>query len=245
MGIGAAMCRRFSLEGAAGVVVADIDTAAACQVAAQVDGIAVTADVSKESDVQALVARTVERFGRVDIFCSNAGIFGEHGGVEVPDPVWHRVWEINVLGHLYAARAALPHMLARRDGYLIQTISAAGLLNQIRGAPYAVSKHAAIGLAEFLAIEYGDRGIGVSCVCPQGVQTRMLLEDAAAPAFLLSTSVSADYVAECVIRGIEEERFLILPHPEVEQYRQRKVADYDRWLRGMRRLRESIYSGSR
>ncbi len=242
MGIGAALCRRFAREKAAGVVV-DIDIDAARAVAGEFDGLAIRADVSKQSDMDAVAESTLERFGRIDICCSNAGIFGEHGGIEVPGPVWQRVWEVNVLGHLHAARAVLPHMLERGEGYLVQTVSAAGLLNQIDGAPYAVSKHAAIGLAEFLSIEYGDRGIRVSCICPQGVQTRMLTGDSEAPPFLLEGAVTAEHVADCAIRGIEEERFLILPHPEVDEFRKRK-ADYDRWLRGMRRLRAKVQSDS-
>lgn len=243
MGIGAALCRRFAHEKAAGVVVVDIDLDAARAVADEFGGLAIRADVSRQADMDAAAALTLERFGRIDICCSNAGIFGEHGGIELPDTVWQRVWEVNVLGHLHTARAALPYMLERGEGYLVQTVSAAGLLNQVGGAPYAVSKHAAIGFAEFLSIEYGDRGIRVSCICPQGVQTRMLMGDSAAPSFLLEGSVTAEHVAECAVRGIEEERFLILPHPEVDEYRKRK-ADYDRWLRGMRRLREKVQSDS-
>ena len=153
------------------------------------------------------------------------------------------MWEVNVLAHLYAARAVLPHMVERGEGYLVNTVSAAGLLNQIDGAPYGVSKHAAIGLAEYLSIEYGSKGIRVSCICPQGVRTRMLLgESGGDDSFLKAGSVSAEHVAETAIRGIESERFLILPHPEVEEYHRRKGSDYDRWLRGMRRLREQVTS---
>ncbi len=243
MGIGAALCRRFAQERAAGVAVVDIDLEAARLVASEFEGLPIRADVSKQQDMDAAVAQALERFGRIDIFCSNAGIFGGHGGIELSDAVWRSVWEVNVLGHLHGARAVLPHMLERGEGYLVQTVSAAGLLNQIGGGPYGVSKHGAIGLAEYLSIEYGDRGIRVSCICPQGVRTRMLTGDAAAPSFLLEGSVTAAHVAECAVRGIEEERFLILPHPEVDEYRKRK-ADYDRWLRGMRRLRASVQSVS-
>lgn len=243
MGIGAALCRRFAQEGAAGVVVSDIEEAAATAVAQEIGGIAVRTDVSVESSVQDLVATAIEYYGRIDIFCSNAGIFGARGGVEVPNEIWQKVWEVNVLAHLYAARAVLPHMLERGEGYLVNTVSAAGLLNQIDGAPYGVSKHAAIGLAEYLSIEYGSKGIRVSCICPQGVRTRMLLgESGEDDSFLKAGSVSAEHVAETAVRGIEAERFLILPHPEVEEYHRRKGSDYDRWLRGMRRLREQVTS---
>ncbi len=243
MGIGAALCRRFAQEGAAGIAVSDIEASGAEAVAEEIDGLAVRTDVSIEADVQQLVGKTLARFGRIDIFCSNAGIFGARGGIEIPTATWQHVWEVNVLAHLYAARAVLPHMLERGEGYLVNTVSAAGLLNQIDGAPYGVTKHAAIGLAESLSIEYGTRGIRVSCVCPQGVRTRMLLgEEGDRDSFLKQGSVSVEHVAETVVRGIEAEKFLILPHPEVEEYFRRKGTDYDRWLRGMRRLREQVIS---
>jgi NAD(P)-dependent dehydrogenase (short-subunit alcohol dehydrogenase family) len=243
MGIGAALCRRFSAEGAAGVVVCDRELEKACEVAKEIGGIAIRADVSKETDIQDLVRQALEKYGRIDIFCSNAGIFGQRGGIEISNEVWQQVWEVNVLAHLYAARAVLPHMLERGEGYLVQTASAAGLLNQIDGAPYGVSKHAAIGLAESLSIEYGNRGIRVSCICPQGVRTRMLLGDEGnRDSFLKQGSVSPEEVAEAAVRGIEAEKFLILPHPEVEEYHRRKGSDYDRWLRGMRRLRDQVIS---
>ena len=242
MGIGAALARRFAQEGSH-VAVADIELEQANAVASEFGGLAVRCDVSVEADVQNLVQQTITHLGRVDIFCSNAGIFGARGGIGIPDAIWQKTWEVNVLAHLYAARAVLPHMLERGSGYLVQTVSAAGLLNQIGGAPYGTTKHAAIGLAEWLAIEYGDAGIKVSCICPQGVRTRMLLgEDGKTESFLLAGSVAAEDVAEATIRGIEAEKFLILPHPEVEEYRQRKGSDYDRWLRGMRKLRNRIES---
>jgi NAD(P)-dependent dehydrogenase (short-subunit alcohol dehydrogenase family) len=245
MGIGAAMCRAFARAGAAGVVVADMDGLTAGVIAEEIGGLAVAADVSVEHEVQQLVERAIHRYGRIDIFCSNAGIFGQRGGIDIPLSVWQRVWEVNVLAHLYAARAVVPHMLERGSGYLVQTVSAAGLLNQIDGAPYGVSKHAAIGLAEYLSIEYGGRGIRVSCVCPQGVQTRMLLgESGNADSFLKAGSVTPEHVAECVLRGIEAEKFLILPHPEVDEYYKRKGSDYDRWLRGMRRLRDQVLTAT-
>lgn len=240
MGIGAALCRRFAAEGARAVVVSDIERAQAEAVASEIGGLAVVTDVTREEDIRNLVAVTLERYGQIDIFCSNAGIFGARGGIEIDNAIWNKVLEVNLMAHLYAARAVVPHMLARGAGYLLQTVSAAGLLNQIDGAPYGVSKHAAIGLAESLAIEYGGRGVRVSCICPQGVRTRMLLgEDGDNDSFLKAGSVSVEEVAEAAVRGIEAEKFLILPHPEVEEYHRRKGSDYDRWLRGMRRLRES------
>jgi NAD(P)-dependent dehydrogenase (short-subunit alcohol dehydrogenase family) len=240
-GIGRALCRRFAAEGARGVVVADIEPDAAEQVAKEIDGLAVAMDVRREVDFERLVACATEAYGPIDLFCSNAGIF-EPGGVEVPDDDWQRIYEINVRAHIYAARAVLPAMLARGEGYLLQTASAAGLLTQIGSAPYAVSKHAAVALAEWLAMTHGDSGIKVSCLCPQGVRTRMLMgEDLSSTAnFLHEGSVSPEDVAEAVVKGIGEERFLILPHPEVAEYFRRKAGDYDRWLRGMRRLQNRV-----
>ena len=161
---------------------------------------------------------------------------------EASDDDWQRIWEINVRAHIYAARAVLPAMLERGEGYLLQTASAAGLLTQIGSAPYAVTKHAAVALAEWLAMTHGDAGIKVSCLCPQGVRTRMLMgEDMSSTAnFLMEGSVSPEEVAEAVVKGLDEERFLILPHPEVAEYFRRKADDYDRWLRGMRRLQSRV-----
>ena len=240
-GIGRALCRRFVVEGARGVVVADIDAGAAQAVAQEIGGLAVSTDVRRESDLQRLVARANEVYGPIDLFCSNAGIF-VRGGIELADADWQRIWEINVQAHIFAARAVLPGMLARGEGYLLQTASAAGLLTQIGSAPYAVTKHAAVALAEWLAVTHGDAGIKVSCLCPQGVRTRMLMgEDLSSTSnFLYEGSVSPEDVAEAVIQGMDDERFLILPHPEVAEYFRRKADDYDRWLRGMRRLQKRV-----
>lgn len=234
-GIGRALCRRFAAEGAQAVVVSDIDTEAARKVAIEIGGCDIEADVSSESDVQKLVDETLKRFGRIDLFCSNAGIATE-GDQCVPDREWQRIWEINVVAHIYAARCVLPGMLARKEGYLLQTVSAAGLLTSIGSAPYAVTKHAALAFAEWLSITYGDQGIKVSALCPQGVLTRMLESAAGGESFLLEGAVTPEHVADTVIKGLDAEQFLILPHPEVLEYLRRKTADYDRWLRGMRRL---------
>jgi NAD(P)-dependent dehydrogenase (short-subunit alcohol dehydrogenase family) len=238
-GIGRALCRRFAAEGARAVVVADIQAAAARQVASEIGGMALETDVARESDVVRLVQATLENFGVVDLFCSNAGV-GTQGGVEAPDRDWARNWEVNVMAHVYAARAVLPAMLARGEGYLLQTVSAAGMLTQLGSAPYAVSKHAALALAEWIAITHGDQGIKVSALCPQGVRTDMLRRaEFAGGAFLMETAVEPEQVAEEVVKGLAEERFLILSHPEVAEYFRRKATDYDRWLRGMRRLQAS------
>ena len=235
-GIGRALCRRFAREGAK-VAVADLQLDSANKVAGEIGGIAVGTDVSRESDIVQLVRRTSEKFGgAVDLFCSNAGV-GTAGSFDAPDADWERSWQVNVMAHVYAARAVLPTMLARGDGYLLQTVSAAGLLTQLGSAPYSVTKHAALGFAEWLAITYGDRGIKVSALCPMGVRTDMLRRaEFAGGAFLLDSAIEPEQVAEHVVKAIAEERFLILPHPEVAQYIQRKASDYERWLRSMRRL---------
>jgi NAD(P)-dependent dehydrogenase (short-subunit alcohol dehydrogenase family) len=238
-GIGRALCRRFAAEGAR-VVVADLDEQGAGEVAQAVAGLAVRADVSREADVMRLVTQATEAFGRVDLFCSNAGIALD-GGPEASDDGWERIWKVNVMAHVYAARAVLPQMLERGDGYLLQTASAAGLLTQVGSAPYSVTKHAAVAFAEWLSVTYGDRGIKVSCLCPQGVRTNML-ERARGGAFLRDGALDPDAVAEAVVAALGEERFLILPHPEVLEYFRRKATDYDRWIRGMRRLNERVKS---
>ena len=237
-GIGRALCRRFAMEGARGVVVADLDGDGAEQVASEIDGLAFTADVSVEADIINLVAKTNERYGQVDLFCSNAGI-GVDGGAEVSDADWQRIWNINFMAHVYAARAVLPQMLERGAGYLLHTASAAGLLTQVGSAPYSVTKHAAVAFAEWLAITYGERGIKVSCLCPQGVRTNML-EQARGGAFLRESALDPEQVADTVVTGLAEEHFLILPHPEVAEYFRRKAGDYDRWIKGMRRLQSKV-----
>ena len=238
-GIGLALSQRFAKEGAAGIVVADKDPRAV-DVARDVGGHGVVVDVGVEADVVRLVAEALAAYGRIDLFCSNAGIFTP-GGEETSDVEWERIWRINVMAQVYAARAVVPPMLAGGGGYLLQTASAAGLLTQIGSAPYAVTKHAAVALAEWLAITYGDQGLKVSCLCPQGVRTGML-EAATGPAhaFVAGTAIDPADVAEAVVEGLRAERFLILPHPEVGEYMRRKTDDYDRWLRGMRRLQRQI-----
>lgn len=244
-GIGAALCRRFALEGAALVVVADLDDAAADAVAEAVGGRAVRLDVSRSTDVEHLVRQVEEAYGRIDLFCSNAGIFGG-GGLEASPDVWQRTWEVNVLAHVHAARAVLPGMLARGEGYLLATASAAGLLTNIGNAPYSVTKHAAVALAEWLAVTYGDRGIKVSCLCPQAVRTPMLVhgleegDDAVATVLTAGELLEADDVADAVVAGLRDERFLVLPHPEVGEYHRRKADDPDRWIRGMQRVRSRL-----
>ena len=239
-GIGHALCRRFAAEGARTIVVADIEHEAARALADEIGGLAMDADVSSESDIQMVVDEVLKRYGQIDLFCSNAGV-GVEGDCCAPDRDWLRSWEINVMGHVYASRAVLPGMLARRDGYLLQTVSAAGLLTMLGSAPYAVSKHAALGLAEWLSITYGDQGIKVSALCPMGVKTRMLEgAEFGGGTFLLDDAISPEAVADAVIEGLHSEQFLIAPHPKVREHFRRKADDYDRWLAGMRRLQANM-----
>jgi NAD(P)-dependent dehydrogenase (short-subunit alcohol dehydrogenase family) len=247
-GIGAALASRFAAEGARALVLADLDGEAAAALAAQlstVDAVGRAADVTDEAAVADLVADVVDRHGRLDLFCSNAGVL-TGAGIEADNATWQRTWAVNVLAHVYAARAALPHMLARGAGYLLQTCSAAGLLTAVGDAPYTVTKHAAVGFAEWLAVTYGGRGIRVSALCPQGVDTRMLRDGLArghvgAKVTAASGAVlSPAQIADAVVDGLAAERFLILPHPEVARYQQIKAADPDHWLAGMHRLVDSV-----
>lgn len=245
-GIGEAMCRAFAAEGAKGVVVADLAGDDAQRVATDLvsdgtDAFAVQVDAGDEADVAALVATTEERYGPVDLFAANAGIM-VIGGVDVPDEQWERIWNVNVQSHIYAARAVLPSMLERGEGYLLHTASAAGLLTQLGSAPYSVTKHAVVALAEWLSISHGDAGITVSCLCPQAVATKMT-GGRRRPVGQAPTKGSAgadgvleaEEVATAVVEGLAREEFLILPHPEVATYEQRRATDRERWLRGMRR----------
>ena len=239
-GIGRALCRRFASENPRALFVADVNKDGAAAVAREVGGVAVGCDVSRQQDIRALVDQALSSEGRIDLFCSNAGIAVD-GGPEVIDDDWDRIWRINTLAHIFAARAVLPGMLQRADGYLLQTVSAAGLLTQIGSAPYSVTKHAALAFAEWLSITYGDRGIKVSALCPQGVRTDMLMNALQGGGeFLKEGALEPEQVADIVVQGLAEERFLILPHPEVAEYFSRKASDYDRWIRGMRRLQDKI-----
>lgn len=239
-GIGAALAAAFAGAGAKGVVCADVLPAE--ETAAKVGGLAARCDVSKEDDIRALADAAEAKYGRVDIFCSNAGIIGRHG-LEASLDEWRRTLDVNLMAHVYAARVLVPRMLAQGSGYLVATASAAGLLMQPDSATYTVTKHGAVAFAEWLSVNYGDKGIGVSCLCPQGVRTPMLLGPAGdRKSFLSEGSVSAQYAAQCVLEAIAAERFLVLPHPEVAEYERRKAADRDRWLAGMRRMLARIKS---
>lgn len=238
-GIGRALCRRFVKEGARAVVVADRDADGARAVADEVGGLAVEVDVGDESQVRALVERAEKEGGPIDLFFSNAGI-GIPGGVGAPNEQWQLIWDVNVMAHVYAARILLPGMIERGQGYLLSTASAAGLLTQIGSAPYAVTKSAAVSLAEWLAITHGHQGISVSVLCPQAVRTAMTAGSDNGGVAGVDGMMEPEDVAQVCVEAIRDERFLILPHESVATYMQRKAGDPDRWIRGMRKLQEQF-----
>jgi NAD(P)-dependent dehydrogenase (short-subunit alcohol dehydrogenase family) len=238
-GIGRACATRFAQEGAR-VVAADLDEERVRAVADEIGAVAIGADVGRESDIVTLIAAAQDHHGPIDLFFSNAGVPGPGGGPEAPDNELQLTWEVNVMAHVWAARALLPAWLERGDGYLLSTASAAGLLTQVSAMAYSITKHAAVALAEWLSITYGDAGIKVSCLCPQGVRTPMLdvaLEDPIGAAPLLAGGLlEPEDVAAAVVVGVRDERFLILPHEVVAEHLALKGAQPERWLRGMRRL---------
>ena len=236
-GIGRALAQRFAAEGAAKVVVADLNEEGITAVADEIGGLAIAANVGVEDDVINLVKITESQVGPIDLFCSNAGI-AVHGDLENSNEEWQRVWDVNLMSHVYAARAVVPGMIERGGGYILNTASAAGLLSQIGSSTYSVTKHAAVGFAEWLSITYGNRGIKVSVLCPQAVRTAMTAGLDNGGVAGVDGMMEAEELAEAVIKTLAEERFLCLPHEEVLTYMQRKSGDYDRWLKGMRRLHE-------
>ena len=254
-GIGRALCRRLAQDNIK-VVVADLDVEAAQAVAFKIGGIAMSVDVGDEQSMTAMIDAVEDTVGPIDVFFSNAGVvFGDgKTGSASPDGVlapvddrWETSWRVNVMAHVYAARVLVPRMVKRGGGYIVSTVSAAGLLSSIGDAAYSVTKHAAVGFAEALAIRHGDEGIKVSMVCPQAVATRML-ELAVGPGAEENVFGGADadgimtpeQVADCVVAGVANGQFLIVPHPEVLGYFQRKAGDYDRWISGMRRFRRKL-----
>lgn len=240
-GIGKALCERFHREGAQKVIAVDREEGSARAVAEAIAGDAFAVDVRDENAIKAMVATVEERYGRIDLFCSNAGIIAGDGEpwwvTSASNDTWQAMWDIHVMAHVFAARACLPGMVARGEGYFLNTVSAAGLLNQIGDAAYSTTKHAALGFAEALAITHGDDGIKVSALCPQAVATRMIGSVESGGTAGVDGILTPEQVADAVIAGLADERFLILPHTEVAQYRAHKAADYDRWLGGMRKLR--------
>lgn len=240
-GIGAALCRRLVDAGAFGVIVSDRDQAAAELLAAELGptALAISCDVGCESQIQQLVTRVTSEYGKIDVFCSNAGITVS-GGIDTATTDWQRMWDVNVMSRVFAARAVLPQMLERGEGYLLHTASAAGLLTEIGSATYSVTKHADVALAEWLCTCHGRSGIRVSCVCPLGVETDMLDNSDPIHRYLQLHAITADQAAEAILEGMRAERFLILPHPQVMEFYRLKGEDYDRWLRGMQRLRQKL-----
>lgn len=232
-GIGRATALKFAAEGAAGVVLADLNEAKLREVAADIDGLPVPCDVGRQDDIQRLVQAARDRYGRVDVYFSNAGIIGE-GGPEAPDELWDAMWRIHVMAHVWAARAVVEPMLSGGGGQFIVTASAAGLLNIVESAPYGVTKHAAVAFAEWLSIAYGRRGLDVACLCPQAVRTGMVPGDGGSAG--IDGILSPEVVADDVVAAMRERRFLVLPHPQVLDYMRAKTADYDRWLGGMQKL---------
>jgi NAD(P)-dependent dehydrogenase (short-subunit alcohol dehydrogenase family) len=243
-GIGLALARAFLAEGARAVAVADLHPVEVDRAVTELGPGAVpyTVDVADRASLRALVDDVEARLGPIDLFVSNAGI-GTGAGVEASDEVWDRIWRVNVLAHVHAAEAVLPSMLARGEGYLLSTASAAGLLGQIGDLPYSVTKHAAVAVAEWLAITYGAQGITVSCLCPQGVRTDLLASAmglASVETVVAQGVIEPEEVATAVVEGLRAERFLILPHPEVATYYERRATDTDRWIVGMQRLQARI-----
>jgi NAD(P)-dependent dehydrogenase (short-subunit alcohol dehydrogenase family) len=232
-GIGRATALRFAAEGAAGLVLADLNMAGLKPVAEQVKGLAVACDVSREPDIKRLVREAEERYGRIDVYFSNAGII-QRGGLQARDAEWDRNWRVHVMAHVWAARAVVEKMLARGGGYFLITASAAGLLNIVESATYGVTKHGAVAFAEWLAIAYGRRGLRVSCLCPQAVITGMYKGDGGSAS--VDGALSAEQVAGEIVKVMGEERFLVLPHPTVLDYMRNKTADYDRWIGGMQKI---------
>ena len=244
-GIGEAMAERFIAEGARHVVIADRASDAVAAVAGRIGAAAMACDVTDEAAVEALIDDTERRFGPIDLFCANAGI-GAPGGAEASNDAWQAIWEVNVMAHVYAARHLIPRMTERGGGHLLFTASAAGLLTNLGTAPYSVTKHAAVGFAEWIAISHADDGIGVSCLCPQGVRTPMILgasDDPSVQAVVAQGAIDPAECAQAVVDGLAAETFLILPHPEVARYFQNKANDYDRWIGGMQRLNRQFSGG--
>ena len=240
-GIGKALCERFAAEGAAKVYVADIEFEKALKVAESIGGKAFRLDVANEENCKQIVGDILNESGKIDFICSNAGIGGGEGSLEVGNESWRNIYEINVLSHVFLARAAFPAMIERGGGAFLITASAAGLLTHPTAVPYVVTKHAAVALAESFAIEFGDKGIYVSCLCPQGVRTRLIECEGDNPnSFLLPESISAEDCADAVIKGLEAETFLILPHREVADYIVKKAKNRDRWLHSIRKIRSAV-----
>ena len=233
-GIGRSIAQRFAADGARGVVVADLNFERAQAVAHDIKGLAVRCDVSREADVQALVAAARQHYGQVDAYISNAGILGRMGGLDLEDALWDKMWQIHGMAHVWAARAVVPDMVARGKGFFMVTAAAAGLLTIVESAPYAVTKHAAVAFAEWLRIAYGRKGLQVACLCPQSVQTDMVTGDGGSASH--DGILAPEVVAQELVATMASGKFLVLPHPEVAQYFRNKGQDYERWIGGMQKM---------
>ena len=239
-GIGRALAVRFHAEGAKQIVCADINLDNAQQTADMIAGVAMMADVSREQDTARIIEDTETSIGPIDLFCCNAGV-GLGESIDSPNAEWQTIWDINVMSHVYAARHLIPRMVKRGGGYFLNTSSAAGLLNQIGGAAYGVTKHAAVGFGEWLAIHHQHEGIGVSMLCPQAVRTAMTaVENDAIAAAANNGMIEPEELADTVVEELRKESFLILPHPIVREYMQNKTSNYDRWIGGMNKLMRKI-----
>ncbi|GAA4669019.1 SDR family oxidoreductase [Amycolatopsis dongchuanensis] len=238
-GIGSALARRFAAEGAR-IFVADLDGDAAAAVAAEVGGVALGVDAASEAGVGQLITAAKAELGTIDLFCANAGI-APHGGADAPEDVWARAWDVNVMAHVRAAKLLLPDWLDRGKGHFLATVSAAGLLTVLGSAPYAVTKHGALAFAEWLSATYRHRGITVQAICPQGVRTNMLASTGRAGELIMGASaIEPEQVADAVLEAFTDDRFLILPHPEVAGYYAARATDTDRWLAGMNKLQRKV-----
>lgn len=238
-GIGKALAARFKAEGAQQIVAVDLNESGAAATADELGCVSMGADVSIEDNIANVIEKTEAEVGAIDLFCSNAGI-AMGPDLSSPNDEWHKSWNVNVMPHVYAARHLVPRMVARGGGYFLNTASAAGLLNQIGGAAYGVTKHASVGFGEWLAMTHGHEGIKVSMLCPQAVNTPLIGDNPSTQSAAVDGIMEPEELAETVITGLRDESFLILPHPEVLDYMRRKTADYDRWISGMSRLHQRI-----
>lgn len=239
-GIGEAMARRFAEESPTGIILADLNIDAAEAVAGDIGAIAIQCDVSDREANRALIEQTEDRFGPIDLFCANAG-YGNTGSEQTDPDEWDRMWQVNLMSHVHAAKELIPGWVAREKGYFLSTASAAGLLTNLKAAQYSVTKHAAVAFAEWLAITYGDQGIKVSCLCPMGVDTPFVQAATEFADLLGPDLIEPRAVADEVVKGLADENFLILPHRDVERFFQNKANDYDRWIEGMRKLQRSVF----
>ncbi len=239
-GIGEAMARRFAEESPAGIVLADLNISAAKEVADDIGAIALRTDVSDPNANRDLIDQTERQFGPIDLFCANAG-YGIAGDEQTDPAEWDRMWQVNLMSHVHAAKELIPGWVARGEGYFLSTASAAGLLTNLKAAQYSVTKHAAVAFAEWLAVTYGDTGIKVSCLCPMGVDTPFVRAATEFEDLLGPHLIEPRAVADAVVEGLADESFLILPHPDVERFFQNKANDYDRWIEGMTKLQRSVF----